>query len=258
MVTIQAIFYLCITFQNFSLAPNKFAVYFLRILISEVCCDKTYAADPTDDKIKVFIHCCRWIKSSSPWNPVFRSYFEFSFSSIDRVITETWVFSCCREACVISSSPSLPKIVQAEKCDYSFWLGARGENRQHDKMCVCVWIPTVLSHFPSAGDDVSVGSACSSDPPALPTYPWPLPPQPNGTCIYREWAGKCSISLEMQTQTYLVQTVDSGWVQIRPVLLPKRERDHFHKSGCSCVFDWRWEDTRLKRAFFSFGWFVML
>ncbi len=176
--------------------------------------------------MKVFIHCCRWIKSSSPLNPVFRSYFEFAVSSIDRVITETWVFSCCAEACVISSSPPLPKIVQAEKCDYSFWLGARGESRQHErKMCVCVWIPTVRSNFPSAGDDVSVGSACSSDPPALPTYPWPLPPQPNGTWIYRERAGKCSISLEMQMQTYLVQTVDSGWVQIRPVLLPKRERE---------------------------------
>lgn len=90
---------------------------------------------------------------------------------------------------------------------------------------MCVWIPTVWSSFPSAGDDVSLGSACSSDPPALPTYPWPLPLQPNGTCIYRERAGKCSISLEMQMQTYLVQTVDSGWVQIRPVLLPKRERE---------------------------------
>ncbi len=140
MVTIQAILYLCVTFQNFSLAPNKFAVYFLLDLWSLLACDKTYAADPTDDRMKVFIQCCRWIKSSNPWNPVFRSYFEFAFSSIDRVITETWVFSCCAEACVISSSPPLPKITQAEKCDYSFWLGARGENRQHDRKNVCLCV----------------------------------------------------------------------------------------------------------------------
>lgn len=91
-----------------------------------------------DDRMKVFIHCCRGIKSSSHWNPVFRSYYEFAVSSIDRVITETWVFSCCAEACVISSSPPLPKIVQAEKCDYSFWLGARGESRQRERKNVCL------------------------------------------------------------------------------------------------------------------------
>lgn len=117
-------------------------------------------------------------------------------------------------------------------------------------MCICLWILTVWSSFLSTGDDVSVGSTCSSDPPALPTYPWPLPPRPSGACIYGEHDGTCSISLEMQMQTYLVQTVDSGWVQIRPVLLPKRERDNFHKSGCLCVFVYWWEDTRLMLAFF--------
>lgn len=119
------------------------------------------AWEHADDIIKVVIHCCRGIKSSSLWNPVFRPYYEFAVSSIDRVITETWVFSCCAEACVISSSPPLPKIMQAEKCDYSFWLGARGESRQWEKkkMCVCLWILTVwwLVQLSFCRDDVSWG-----------------------------------------------------------------------------------------------------
>lgn len=101
------------------------------------------------------------------WNQKFQSlkssfpYYEFAVSSIDRVITETWVFSCCAEACVISSSPPLPKIVRAEKCDYSFWLGARGESRQWERknMCVCRWILTVwwLVQLSFCRDDVSWG-----------------------------------------------------------------------------------------------------
>lgn len=85
------------------------------------------------------------IKSSSDRNPVFRSYHELAVSITDRVIAETQVISCCVEACVISSSP-LPKIAQAEKCDYSFWLGARGESRQWEK---CVFVCEFWQYSPA-------------------------------------------------------------------------------------------------------------
>jgi len=136
----------------------------------------------------------QWI---SHWNPVFRPYYEVAVSSIDRVITETWVFSCCAEACVISSIPPLPKIVQAEKCDYSFWLGAKVESRQWEReKNVCLSVNSDSMGW------CLMGSTCSGDPPTLPTKTWP-----SGACIYGKHAWTWSISLEMQIQTYLVQTV---------------------------------------------------
>jgi len=151
----------------------------------------------------------QWI---SHWNPVFRPYYEVAVSSIDRVITETWVFSCCAEACVISSIPPLPKIVQAEKCDYSFWLGAKVESRQweREKKCVFVcefWQYGMMSH-------------------GVHMQWWPSYPAHQNMAersMHLRQARLDMINLIRNANSNLSSPNSSGWVQIWPVLLPKKK-----------------------------------